>query len=456
MSQINARDLYRICDPSITLNYADPEDRKYYTDFSEVRSGGIIEEIKQEISWSDKPTCQLFTGHIGCGKSTELRRLQSMLETEGFHVIYFESDRDLEIGDVDISDILISIALQVNDDLTKNLAKPEAQRFKPILEGAVKILATEEGVKYESPKIPGAGKVSVDTEKKELTLSSVFGKLTVAAKNSPEVRSRLRQYLEPRTNSILETINQELFEPAVETLKQKGRQGLVIIVDNLDRVESTVKPTGRTQPEYLFADRGNQLKGLNCHILYTIPMILRFSNEYSRLKQRFGYTPRVLPMVPVRHRDGTEHEKGMSMLRQMILKRAFPRDEPEERLLRVEKIFEDRQTLDRLCSVSGGHVRNLLMLLHTAINKQKALPVSAGVLEDVILEQQNDMTLAISDDEWDMLRQVKKDKKVIGDEQYQQMLRSMFVFEYYDNDKKESWFDVNPFIAGAKELCYES
>ena len=58
----------------------------------------------------DEPTCELFTGHIGCGKSTELLRLKAELEQEGFHVVYFESSQDLEIGDVDITDIMLAIA----------------------------------------------------------------------------------------------------------------------------------------------------------------------------------------------------------------------------------------------------------------------------------------------------------------------------------------------------------
>ena len=44
-------------------------------------------------------------GHIGCGKSTELFRLKDKLEQQGYHVVYFEFSEDLDMGDVDISDI---------------------------------------------------------------------------------------------------------------------------------------------------------------------------------------------------------------------------------------------------------------------------------------------------------------------------------------------------------------
>jgi excinuclease UvrABC ATPase subunit len=88
------------------------EERKYYIDFSSVRGGNIIKELGRTITRlsPDKPTCQLFTGHIGCGKSTELQRLKAELEQQGFHVVYFESSQVLEMADVDVTDILLAIA----------------------------------------------------------------------------------------------------------------------------------------------------------------------------------------------------------------------------------------------------------------------------------------------------------------------------------------------------------
>ncbi|NEQ25645.1 MAG: ATP-binding protein, partial [Microcoleus sp. SIO2G3] len=86
-----------------------PDDQKYYINFSSVRGGEIVEELGQTILLSDESTCQLFTGHIGCGKSTELLRLKEELEQQSFHVVYFESSQDLDMADVDISDILLAI-----------------------------------------------------------------------------------------------------------------------------------------------------------------------------------------------------------------------------------------------------------------------------------------------------------------------------------------------------------
>ena len=66
------------------------------------------------IYHQDEPTCDLFTGHIGCGKSTELLRLKAQLEEEGFFVVYFTSSGDLEMADVDTSDVLLAIARRLS------------------------------------------------------------------------------------------------------------------------------------------------------------------------------------------------------------------------------------------------------------------------------------------------------------------------------------------------------
>ncbi len=326
---LDIREFFRATNPGKTLFVDNPEqDQKYYIDFSSVRGGQIIEDLKDNIVlWSpDEPTCQLFTGHIGCGKSTELLRLKAELEKEGFHVVYFESSQDLDMGDVDVGDILLAIA----------------------------------------------------------------------------------------------------------------------------RLDPTIKPWGRSQPEYLFVDRGAQLRRLHCHLVYTMPLALRFSNEYGILTQRFMSEPKILPMVPVQLRDGGSHAEGMALLRQMVLARAFPELSSEQRLDKITEIFDSPETLDRLCCTSGGHVRNLLRLLNDSIKKERKLPLSRQSLESVIRARRHELVLPITPDEWQLLRQVKDSKQVAGDEGYQTLIRSMFVYEY--RDKEGSWFDINPILAEAPEF----
>lgn len=450
--KLNFAEFYRACNPTKTIDMGNEQERKYYIDFSKVRGSDSTRELERTITRlsGGEPTCQLFSGHIGCGKSTELFRLREQLVQKGYHVVYFESSEDLDMADVDISDILLAIARQVSESLQKISFQPEPKGFKALLKGAAQILQTPIELSGEAG-IGGLGTISVSTESAEIgfSLPGGIGKITAKAKDSPGERSRLRQYLEPRTNNILDAINSELIEPGIKFLKEQGKQGLVVIVDNLDRVDNSPKPSGRTQPEYLFVDRGEQLRKLNCHMVYTIPLSLIFSNDFGRLTSRFGLKPKVLPMVPVQDRNGEACEEGMNLLRQMVLARAFPDLEPEKRLELISELFDAPETLDRLCRISGGHVRNLLGLLYSCL-QQEDPPFQRQLLEDVIKEYRDDLLAAISDQEWQLLFQSLENKTVRGDDDYQILLRSMFLFEYRDSQGR--WYWVNPPLAESSQF----
>ncbi|WP_445631274.1 P-loop NTPase fold protein [Nostoc sp. DSM 114167] len=422
---------FQACNPSKTLVVSKPEDRQYYIDFSKVRGAKIIEELGRTITRlaPEEPTCQLFTGHIGCGKSTELLRLKAELEQQGFHVVYFESSQSLDMADIDVTDILLAVAREVSQSL-------EAIKIN-LKPGYFQTLFTELGEFLQTP-IELGGELSVG-----------IAKITAKTKDSPRLRSQLRQYLEPRTNGILESINKELLKPAREKLKQQGKKGLVVIIDNLDRVDNSQKPSGHYQPEYLFVERGEQLNQLNCHVVYTIPLVLIFSNALGRLTNRFGVDPKVLPMVPVQLQDGSQFSQGIVLLQQMVMARAFPGVSWEQSQNLITEVFDSPDTLERLCQVSGGHLRNLLMLLFRCL-QQEDPPLSQECVNRVIKQRRNELTLAITPDEWEVLREVAQEKNLRGHERYELLLRSMFVFEYRNEDG--SWFDINPILAEAKEF----
>ncbi len=428
--KLHLLNFFKACNPSRTIDLSNPNERPYYIDFAAVRGGKIVEAIERTIALlsPDEPTCQLFTGHIGCGKSTELLRLKAALEQQNFHVIYFESSRDLDMADVSISDILLAIARSVSTSLEAEGIRLKASYFTNLFEEVKQFLQTP---------------VELDAEA-ELSLG--IARITAKTKDNPKLREQLRQSLEPRTESILRAINEEILAKANQELQYRGKRGIVAIVDNLDRVSPQMITETRSLPEYLFVDRGPQLRRLNCHVVYTLPMALIFSNEYQALKNRLGggVAPKVLPMVPVRDRTGRENSQGMALLRQLVLARAFPQVEASERLNFIDELFDSPETLDRLCQISGGHIRNLLGLLFNCLQNQDP-PFSRPCVENAIKAYRDDIVLAIEDHEWQLISQVVSQQAVKGEQEYQTLLRSMFVFEY--RDEKGRWFGINPALA---------
>lgn len=423
---------FKACNPNKTLAVGNEEDRQYYIDFSTVRGGNIVRDLGRTIARlsPDEPTCQLFTGHIGCGKSTELLCLQADLESKGFHVVYFQSSQDLDMADVDITDIFMAIAHQVNRSLESIQIKVKPSYFTNLFREIIDILQTP-----------------VDIS--EVGFSTGIATLTARTKDSPRLRSQLRQYLEPRANGILDAINRELLEPANQVLQARGQQGLVVLVDNLDRVDNLLKPNGRTQPEYLFVDRGEQLKRLQCHIVYTIPLSLVFSNDLGRMSLRFGLKPKVLPMVPVQTRQHKDFEPGITQLREMVMARAFPQADVKQRQTLVTAVFDQSETLNRLCRVSGGHVRNLLRLLYGCLQREDP-PIQRAVLEEVIREDRDELMGPIAEEEWELLLQAAQRQSISGDQDYQTLLQSLLLFEYRDQNGR--WFGINPILAESERF----
>ncbi len=79
--------IYNAFDPKRPLE----PDSPFYVTCHDVRGQeNIINEVGKNIVLSDQPTYQLYTGHRGVGKSTELRRLRQYLEAQQRKVVYFE------------------------------------------------------------------------------------------------------------------------------------------------------------------------------------------------------------------------------------------------------------------------------------------------------------------------------------------------------------------------------
>jgi AAA ATPase domain len=426
---------YQACNPSRPLMMGNATERQYYIDFASVRGGKIIEALQRTITKisPESPTCQLFTGHIGCGKSTELLRLKAELEQRNFHVVYFESTQIMDMGDVDVTDILLGIAGQIDESLKNLKIKVEVNYFSRLFTEVVDFLQTP-----------------IDLEV-GAELSVGIAKITAKTKESPQLRRRLRDYLEPRTENILHSINTELLGRATKELKAKGKRGLVVIVDNLDRVDIRPLASGRSLPEYLFIDRGEQLRKLNCHLVYTIPLALTFSNDSALLQHRLGggVAPKLLPMIPVILRTGEVNEKGLELMRQMLLARAFPDVPSTKRLDLITKVFDSTETLDRLCLVSGGHVRGLLGLFFDCLREQDP-PFDRQCVEMVIQRLRDESAKPIDAPEWELIFQVVLNQRVKGDIEYHTLLRSLFVFEYHDH--QGAWFAVNPVLAETQQF----
>ena len=116
----NARNFFDNCDPTKPLNYGNTKDKSYYIDFTSVRGVEVIKQLKDSIEWDTNRTYQLFTGQIGCGKTTELWRLKTELEQDNWDVVFLDASIGLELNDLHVTDLLIFIAYGISNEYIKN------------------------------------------------------------------------------------------------------------------------------------------------------------------------------------------------------------------------------------------------------------------------------------------------------------------------------------------------
>ena len=416
---------------------------KAYVNCQDVRGDEEIKvELGQNILLSDRVTCQLYTGHRGAGKSTELLRLKQHLEDEGFRVVYFAADQDdIDAEDAQYTDILLACTR----NLLKALKGPEQN---PVREWVV-------SRSREMKELLGS-----DIELEKLSMDaqiSAFAKLTATVKASPQTRAKIRQMVEAHTVSLLEALN-EFVKTAMAQTDQRDTSRLVVIADNLDRivpVMSEMESDGKSNHERIFIDRSEQLKGLNCHVVYTVPISMVYSGRATDLRDNYGADPQALPMVMVRKPDGEIYEPGLAAMKDVIRARVFETAGVNRDWILEEKIFESQEVLDNLCLMSGGHMRNLMLLMQEAVKRTAALPISKKAALRGITEARTTYRNTVYDHQWKLLAEVYETKKVRNDAAYRELLFNRCILEYRDFNENEEivcWFDIHPLIYGIEEF----
>ena len=111
------KEAYRACDvkPLTGENIA-----RYYVGLSAVGNIEAIEGVSTDLDLHEPGEFDtiLFTRHRGCGKTTELKRIQSQCENE-YRVIYREFDWERDVNEAEYTDIYLLLIKKVAENLTE-------------------------------------------------------------------------------------------------------------------------------------------------------------------------------------------------------------------------------------------------------------------------------------------------------------------------------------------------
>ncbi|MGB8700826.1 MAG: ATP-binding protein [Thermosynechococcaceae cyanobacterium] len=421
-----------------------PPPKEVYVAFEEVRGKwDVIQELGRKITRSKNPTCQLYSGHRGVGKSTELLRLKEYLEQQRFFVVYFAADeQDIEPQDADYAEILFAC--------TRHLVEAiKIQNHNPLVDWMRERWASLKDLALTELAFEG-----LDLETQILQ----FAKITATLKAVPDKRRELRQRINANTPSLIQALNDFIAE-AQKQLPAERNRGLVVIVDNLDRIVEVREPGKPSNYEEIYLNRCDMLRGLNCHTIYTVPIALVYSERATDLEINYD-KPDVLPMIMVRHPNGGVNAVGLGKLREMVARRiqgidpalVHRLDSPMEG---KTSVFDSAKTLEQLFLMSGGHVRNLMQLIQKAIDYTDVLPIKAQAVKRAVEEARETYKNAIQEPHWEILASACHYKEVKNNEQCLRLLlsRCLLEYRYYDEDGNlKIWHNVHPLVEDLKSF----
>ncbi|MGB3300860.1 MAG: ATP-binding protein, partial [Phormidesmis sp.] len=418
------RDAFRLCD--VGPLESDEAIARYYVDLSTVRSSVAIRSIKTKLDFSAPGQFDslLFTGHRGCGKSTELQRLKKEWD-KPYRVIYVETDNEIDSQDADYTDLYLVIIKQVADDLAKlrlgfdpALLTAFEDWFKDVTN------ETEESVeKSISLTTTAEGGIEIPF------ISKLAAKLLAQIKGSNVQKRKIRDTLRQDIGRLKGDMNR-LLQNAFEQVQQAGyEKGYLIIFDNLDRVPTEVG-------DRLYFDYATQLRDLNCTLIYTVPISVVYSDK--NLSNAFG-TPNVMPMVSIYQFDtlGALHLEhnldAIKKLARLIITRVDHKT-----------VFANDRLVAELVKASGGHARQLMQMTATACLTAASnghAQVEAADVKSAIQQERINFKRVIPHRHYPLLVATCKTKQIIQNEDGQKMLFNTSVLEYESDD--HSWHYVN-------------
>ena len=401
---------------------------KYYEPLEKVRNTQAVQNIGTALDFSEPGEFEkiLFTGHQGCGKSTELRKLQRQLEQEYF-VIYVEATNELDINDIEYTDIYLIVIQKVATELHKLGLKLRPDLLKSFEDWFKEIIQEDEKSVESTVNLQASGSVGGEIPFFMKLLLKFQSQLKGGSKHKTVIRNKLEKDF-----SRLQTDINLLLKDAFDKLKTKlpkREKGFLLIFDNLDRVSPTIS-------NHLFFDYANQLKSLQITIIYTVPIAVVYSAK--NLNNSFG-NPNIMPMVNIYEKsdkvDLDYNDKGIEALIILLRKR-----------IDLEQVFANLEDLKSLIRASGGHIRQLMRMTAIACLTAGSRGHNQVELEDItyaIKQEQFDFERRLLLEHYPILARVCRSKDINRDEVGQILLSNTAVLEYNGSSR---WNYINPVV----------
>ncbi|MDC0671129.1 hypothetical protein [Nannocystis radixulma] len=351
------RDMKAACDLQFELKGKDLE--RLRVDLADVRGGRVLDQIEGDIRDARRGAYRtvLFSGHVGSGKTTELRWLTHELEKEkegrSFHVLWVDALEYLDINSVQLPEFLVAVFNAIAEDpLLRPLLGPSRT--------AKKLWASVR-----------AWLKSIDVDL-DLEIPVGVAKLKAKVKTEFGLQKRMRETLRERVTELMADLSDLLIDLRAG-LVNNGIDDLVIVADNLEKIvfAELDHQSAKNTHDLFFIEQLPIVQRLGAHIILTVPVSLHFA--HARLRQVFlNPTVKVLPMVPVHQARAPKkpHERGIAVLKSLLSKRVD-----------TAILFADDAAFARAIELSGGVIRDLFRIVLESLSLKPAMGLTVADVE---------------------------------------------------------------------------
>jgi hypothetical protein len=259
--------LQRLQDPGpLDPNEADPEAAQQYrdlyvADLHDRHGDSTIRKLKLDIlSSAGGRHAYLFSGTIGSGKSTELRRLANEMRPDNFALVINAQDYLNPQLELSISELLIAMSLAVWEATAKEIGvDPSTGEQWNWLQSLFR----------------------AEVEVKEVEFSGGIAKTKIALLSNPTLRERMRKFHEARLDQLVSKVH-EFFATCAGQIREQRRLAapakLLLVVDSLEHFGGQATPG---QPDQVFASLQRLFNTFSRHLLlpewsvvYSVPPLL--------------------------------------------------------------------------------------------------------------------------------------------------------------------------------------
>ena len=429
MRALKLDDVYD-CFGNTPLNIDDLQE--YYIDVDKGRGMTPMKKMKRLFEKNPGGSYKfLFAGHKGCGKSTELTRLQKELQKD-FILLNFSVREELDIMNISYIELFIALMKRLFEFIQDEKKIKVPQLYIENITNWVKSKEIVEiNDKYMGVDIETGAKAKVGIP----FFADFFAKFTASAKASSSLKETLREAVEPKLSELILNCNLLINEIKAQ-LENIAKKGLIIIVEDMDKVDLS-------RGEDIFYIHSAQLTQLNCHLIFTFPIALKYYIRFTAIKNNYNDTFD-LPMIRVKNRDNSTFEEGRELMKKII----------EQRM--DITLFDDPGIIYKMIDYSGGCLFDLFRMIRDAADNaldferekitEKDFKVAYLYLksdyENTIAENRTD---GISvDNYYDVLVKCAKDKNKKPRESKELLdLRNNLTVLGYNG---ENWSDVHPVV----------